>query len=225
MTTETMVAAVRVVDHPIIRTKLTALRVSATPAHEFRTLLEDLGMLLIYEASGDLTICDTTITTPIALAKGGALSQRIGLVPILRAGIGMLNGALHIFPDAQVWHIGVYRDEHHLTPVEYYNRLPQTPTVDRCFILDPMLATGGSAIAATDMLKRWGICHIHFVGVIGSPEGVYRLSQHHPDIAITLAAIDDHLNDSGFIVPGLGDAGDRQFATGAYACPRLTERS
>ncbi|MCL5946725.1 MAG: uracil phosphoribosyltransferase [Chloroflexi bacterium] len=218
-----MVAAIRVVDHPLVRTKLAALRISTTPAREFRMLLEDLGMLLTYEASWNLEVCDATITTPIAVTKGATLSQRIGLVPILRAGIGMLNGALHVFPDAQVWHLGVYRDEHRLVPVEYYNRLPQTPTVDRCFILDPMLATGGSAVAATDVLKRWGICHIHFIGVIGSPEGVYRLSQHHPDVAITLAAIDDHLNDSGFIVPGLGDAGDRQFGTGIYACPRPIE--
>jgi uracil phosphoribosyltransferase len=126
----------------------------------------------------------------------------------------MVEGALEMLPSAQVWHIGLYRDERTLRPVEYYNKLPVSPTVQVCLVLDPMLATGGSAVATVDILKRWGAQRIKFVGLIGAPEGVQRLSQSHPDVPIYLAALDDHLNDIGYIVPGLGDAGDRQFGTG-----------
>lgn len=135
-------------------------------------------------------------------------------MPILRAGLGMVEGALQVFPEAQVWHLGLYRDERTLQPVAYYNRLPAQPTVTWCFILDPMLATGGSAVAAVDMVKRWGVPHIVFVGLIAAPEGLERFAGAHPDVPVYVAAVDSHLNPHGFIVPGLGDAGDRQFGTG-----------
>lgn len=216
MTTDAAVkSSVRIVDHPAIRTKVTQLRSHTTGAHAFRDLIEELGTLLIYEASRSLKLRDVTVETPLAPATGSAIAPRIGLIPILRAGTGLLQGALHVFPDAQVWHLGVYRDEHRLVPVEYYNRLPPHPTVDVCFILDPMLATGGSALSATDVLLRWGVEDIRFVGIIGAPEGITAFTARYPQIPVTLAAIDDCLNHRGFIVPGLGDAGDRQFGTGA----------
>jgi uracil phosphoribosyltransferase len=141
------------------------------------------------------------------------LGERVGLVPILRAGLGMVEGVWEVLPMAEVWHIGLYRDERTLRPVEYYNKLPVQPTVDVCLVLDPMLATGGSAVATVDVLKRWGARRIKFVGIIAAPEGIARLEAAHPDVAIHVAAIDSHLNERGYIVPGLGDAGDRQFGT------------
>jgi uracil phosphoribosyltransferase len=141
------------------------------------------------------------------------LAERVGLVPILRAGLGMVEGVWEVLPMAEVWHIGLYRDEQTLRPVEYYNKLPVQPTVDVCLVLDPMLATGGSAVATVDVLKRWGARRIKFVGIIAAPEGVQRLSEAHPDVPIHVAAVDAHLNEHGYIVPGLGDAGDRQFGT------------
>ena len=152
--------------------------------------------------------------TPLALTSGKELKEKIGLVPILRAGLGMVEGVWGLMPSAEVWHIGIYRDEKTLKPVEYYNKLPIEPTVSVCLILDPMLATGGSAVATCDVLKRWGVKKIKFVGIIGAPEGIALMEGHHPDVPIFLAAIDDHLNDRGYILPGLGDAGDRQFGTG-----------
>jgi len=137
----------------------------------------------------------------------------VGLVPILRAGLGMIEGVWELIPNAQVWHIGLYRDEKTLRPVEYYNKLPIEPRVQLCLILDPMLATGGSAVATCNILKKWGVTRIKFVGLIGAPEGIKALSDAHPDVDIYLAAQDERLNDIGFIVPGLGDAGDRQFGT------------
>jgi uracil phosphoribosyltransferase len=144
---------------------------------------------------------------------GMDLKENIGLVPILRAGLGMVEGIWELMPSSEVWHIGLYRDERTLKPVEYYNKLPTEPTVSVCLILDPMLATGGSATATVGVLKRWGAKKIKFVGLIGAPEGISRLQSDHPDVDIFLAAIDDHLNEKGYIVPGLGDAGDRQFGT------------
>lgn len=145
--------------------------------------------------------------------EGGILKDKIGLVPILRAGLGMVEGVWELIPNAEVWHIGLYRDEKTLKPVQYYNKLPTEPTVSVCLILDPMLATGGSATACAELLKNWGVKKIKFVGLIGAPEGISLLQKQHPDIPIHLAAIDDHLNEKGYIVPGLGDAGDRQFGT------------
>ncbi len=143
-----------------------------------------------------------------------SLAEKIGLVPILRAGLGMVEGIWEMMPGAEVWHLGVYRDEKTLRPVQYYNKLPVAPTVQVCLVLDPMLATGGSAVACIDILKRWGARRIKFVGIIAAPEGVKTLHEAHPDVPIHMAVLDSNLNEIGYIVPGLGDAGDRQFGTG-----------
>ncbi len=151
--------------------------------------------------------------TPLAETDGKQLTEKIGLVPILRAGLGMVEGVWELMPSAEVRHIGLYRDERTLKPVEYYNKLPVEPTVSVVLILDPMLATGGSAVATVDILERWGVRKVKFVGVIGAPEGIRNLHGKHPEVPIHLAAVDDHLNEVGYIVPGLGDAGDRLFGT------------
>jgi uracil phosphoribosyltransferase len=142
------------------------------------------------------------------------LQEKIGLVPILRAGLGMVEGIWNLMPTAEVWHIGLYRDERTLKPVEYYNKLPVEPTVSVCLVLDPMLATGGSAVATVDVLKRWGVRKIKYVGILGAPEGIALMEKNHPEVPIHLAAVDERLNERGYILPGLGDAGDRQFGTG-----------
>lgn len=198
--------------HPLVQHKLTVLRNVETNHREFRELARELALLLCYEATQDLELEPTTVTTPMGVAKGYK-TQTIGLVPILRAGLGMVDGLMELLPSVQVWHLGIYRDEKTLRPVEYYNKLPTEPTVDVCMVLDPMLATGGSATAAVDVLKRWGVKRIKYIGLIAAPEGVERLSNAHPDVPIHVAAVDERLNDIGFIVPGLGDAGDRQFGT------------
>jgi uracil phosphoribosyltransferase len=146
-------------------------------------------------------------------AQGYKSEDTIGVVPILRAGLGLVEGVMELLPTVQVWHIGLYRDEKTLRPVEYYNKLPTEPTVNVCLVLDPMLATGGSAVATIDILKRWGVRRIKFLGLIAAPEGIKRLTEAHPDVPIHVASVDERLNDVGFIVPGLGDAGDRQFGT------------
>jgi uracil phosphoribosyltransferase len=204
----------RISQHPLILHKLTLLRDKNTEHPKFRQLVREIAMLLCYEATLDLPLDPRSIETPMGQAQGHALKEEIGLVPILRAGLGMVDGILEMLPSAQVWHIGLYRDEHTLRPVTYYNRLPQIPTVQVCLILDPMLATGGSAVATADILKQWGAKRLKFVGLIGAPEGVHALQNAHPEVDIHLACLDEHLNDIGFIVPGLGDAGDRQFGTG-----------
>ena len=152
--------------------------------------------------------------TPLASTTCRVVSERVGLVPVLRAGLGMVEAVLELLPYAQVWHIGLFRDERTLKPISYYNRLPDKATVDTCLVLDPMLATGGSASATVDILKRWGAPRIKYMGLIAAPEGIARLQADHPDVPIHVAAIDSHLNEHGYIVPGLGDAGDRQFGTG-----------
>jgi uracil phosphoribosyltransferase len=197
-----------------VQHKLALLRNQSTDPKLFRELVRELAVLLAYEATADLQLKPTSIQTPMGGASGQVLQERIGLIPILRAGLGLVDGVWNMLPNAEVWHIGLFRDERTLQPVEYYNRLPVSPTVDVCLILDPMLATGGSAVATVDILKRWGASRIKFVGIIGAPEGVNRLADAHPDVPIYLAAIDERLNQVGFIVPGLGDAGDRQFGTG-----------
>jgi uracil phosphoribosyltransferase len=200
--------------HPLVLHKLSRLRDIKTDPKKFRELVQEIAALLVYEATADLSVTQREVTTPMANMTGYELKEKIGLVPILRAGLGMVEGIWELMPTAEVWHIGLYRDEKTLRPVEYYNKLPLEPTVSVCLILDPMLATGGSAIATVGVLKRWGVKKIKFVGLIGAPEGIALLQKEHPDVPIHLAAIDDHLNEKGYIVPGLGDAGDRQFGTG-----------
>ena len=200
--------------HPLILHKLSRLRDRNTEPKKFRELVREIAALLAYEATADLAITPCELETPLARMTGFELKEKIGLVPILRAGLGMVEGIWELMPVAEVWHIGLYRDEHTLKPVEYYNKLPIEPTVSVCLILDPMLATGGSATATANVLKRWGVKKIKFVGLIGAPEGIAAMQKAHPDIDIHLAAIDDHLNERAYIVPGLGDAGDRQFGTG-----------
>ncbi len=200
--------------HPLVQHKLTKLRDKATKPKKFRELIREIAMLLAYEATADLALEDTQVETPMAVASGALLREKIGLVPILRAGLGMVDGVWEMMPSAEVWHIGLYRDEKTLRPVEYYNKLPVDPTVQVCLVLDPMLATGGSASATVDILKKWGAQRIKFVGIIAAPEGIGVLHNAHPDVPIHVAVVDSHLNGIGFIVPGLGDAGDRQFGTG-----------
>jgi len=199
--------------HPLIQHKLALLRSVKTEPKKFRELVREIAILLAYEATADLGLEDVKITTPMGSARCRTLTEKIGLVPILRAGLGMVEGIWEMMPTAEVWHIGLYRDERTLRPVEYYNKLPVDPTVQLCLILDPMLATGGSAIATVDILKKWGASRIKFVGIIAAPEGVEALTTAHPDVSICVAAVDSHLNEIGYIVPGLGDAGDRQFGT------------
>lgn len=204
---------VYVSNHPLIQHKLTLLRDVQTDHRAFRELTRELCLLLMYEATRDLQLSPKQVTTPMGTTTGSKADETIGLVPILRAGLGMVEGALSLLPNVQVWHLGFYRDEHSLRPVAYYNRLPDAPTVQLCLVLDPMLATGGSAVAAVDVLKKWGAPRIKYIGLIAAPEGVERLSKAHPDVPIHVAAIDERLNEIGYIVPGLGDAGDRQFGT------------
>ena len=209
--------------HPLIQHKLTLLRNKDTEPKKFRQLIREVAILLTYEATADLVLADVPVETPLARTMGKELSERIGLVPILRAGLGMVEGVWELMPSAEVWHIGLYRDHKTLQPVEYYNKLPVHPTVQLCLILDPMLATGGSVEATIDILKRWGAKRIKVVAIIAAPEGIRRVVAAHPDVDIHVAAIDDHLTPeplspddppAGYIVPGLGDAGDRQFGTG-----------
>ena len=207
-------ANVHLSKHPLIVHKLTLLRNTKTEPKKFRELIREIAILLAYEATADLALSPTEVETPLAVTQGAELREKIGLVPILRAGLGMVEGIWEMMPSAEVWHIGLYRDERTLRPVEYYNKLPVDPSVQVCLILDPMLATGGSAVATVDVLKRWGAQRIKFVGIIAAPEGVECLSTAHPDVPIHIAALDAKLNEHGFIVPGLGDAGDRQFGTG-----------
>lgn len=199
--------------HPLVKHKLTRLRDKDTEPKKFRELIREIAGLLAYEATLDLAVTPRDVVTPMGTAHGFKLEDKIGLVPILRAGLGMVEGVWELMPSSEVWHIGIYRDEKTLKPVEYYNKLPVSPSVGLCLILDPMLATGGSAAATIEVLKRWGVKRIKFVGIIGAPEGIALVHEEHPDIPLHLAEVDDHLNEIGYIVPGLGDAGDRQFGT------------
>jgi uracil phosphoribosyltransferase len=200
--------------HPLIQHKLSILRDKRTDPKKFRELIREVSILLAYEATSDLGLVPQEVETPMGVARCQHLTEEIGLVPILRAGLGMVEGIWEMMPGAEVWHIGLFRDERTLRPVQYYNKLPVAPTVQVCLILDPMLATGGSAVATADILKKWGAQRVKYVGIIAAPEGVERLHSAHPDVPIYLAAIDERLNEVGYIVPGLGDAGDRQFGTG-----------
>jgi uracil phosphoribosyltransferase len=199
--------------HPLVAHKVTKLRDRNTDPKKFRELIREIAALLAYEATADLALRSRHVETPLASYNGYELKEKIGLVPILRSGLGMVEGVWGLMPSAEVWHIGLYRDEKTLKPVEYYNKLPVEPTVSVCLILDPMLATGGSAVATVEVLKRWGVKKIKFVGIIAAPEGIALLQANHPEVPIHLAAIDERLNEHGYILPGLGDAGDRQFGT------------
>jgi uracil phosphoribosyltransferase len=200
--------------HPLVKHKLSLMRDVNTKPKKFRELIREISILLCYEATADLTTTQTAVQTPLGRAEGRDLVDKVGLIPVLRAGLGMVEGVWEMMPGSEVWHIGLYRDERTLKPVSYYNKLPTMPTVQVCLVLDPMLATGGSAVATVDLLKKWGARRIKFVGILAAPEGVARLERAHPDVPIHIAHVDSHLNEHGYIVPGLGDAGDRQFGTG-----------
>jgi uracil phosphoribosyltransferase len=200
--------------HPAVLHKLALLRDERTDPKKFRELVREISWLVGYEALADTPLRQIEVRTPLEATTGHQLAERIGLVPILRAGLGMVDAFLELFPESQVWHLGLFRDERTLRPVEYYNRLPDQTTVETCLILDPMLATGGSATAAIEVLKDWGAKRIKLVNLIAAPEGVEAVRTAHPDVAIYCAALDRQLNAVGYIQPGLGDAGDRQFGTG-----------
>ena len=199
--------------HPLVAHKLSLLRDRTTEPKKFRELVRELSWLLGYEAMADLATETYRLETPLEPMDGTRLEPNVGLVPVLRAGLGMVEAMLELMPMAEVWHIGLYRDERTLKPVEYYNKLPDAATVQVCLILDPMLATGGSSAATVDILKAWGAVRIKQVSLIAAPEGIETLTAAHPDVEIHVGAVDRQLNERGYIMPGLGDAGDRQFGT------------
>lgn len=200
------------VDHPLIKHHLSRLRDKHTPPAEFRQVVQRLAVLLAYEATSDLALRPVEIETPLVRTTGQALSQRVGLVPILRAGLGMVDPILNLIPTAEVWHLGLYRDEETARPVEYYSKLHSEP-VDVALVVDPMLATGGSALAALAALEKWGVRQVKILSIIASQFGVEAVHKEFPAAAIYVCAIDPELNSRKFIVPGLGDAGDRIFNT------------
>jgi len=204
---------VHVSRHPLVAHKLSLLRDRTTTPKLFRELVRELTWLLGYEAMADLSTQAREVETPLESMTGRQVEPKVGLIPVLRAGLGMVDAMLELMPSAEVWHIGLYRAERTLKPVEYYNKLPDAATVQLCLILDPMLATGGSAAATVDILKAWGAARVKQVSLIAAPEGIATLSAAHPDVDIHVAAVDRALNERGYIVPGLGDAGDRQFGT------------
>ncbi len=207
-------SVVEIVDHPLIQHKISLLRDRNTGTKEFRDMVSEVAMLLCYEATRDLPTEEVEVETPIALSRTKVLAGRkLALVPILRAGLGMVDGMLNLIPAAKVGHIGLYRNEETLQPVEYYCKLPKDIAEREVLVLDPMLATGGSAIDAITQIKKRGAKHIKFIGLIAAPEGMNALHQAHPDVDIYVGAMDERLNSQGYIVPGLGDAGDRIFGT------------
>ncbi len=205
----------RVSGHPLVQHKVRLLSDERTDAKLFRELVGELTALLLYEATADLPLRTVRFRTPMEETTGAEISQKIGLVPILRAGLGMVSASLNALPGSEVWHLGMYRDETTYQAVSYYNKLPATCPDDVVFLLDPMLATGGSAADATTVLKNWGAPRIVFVGLIAAPEGVERMYEEHPDVAIHVARLDRELNEHRYILPGLGDAGDRLYNTRA----------
>jgi uracil phosphoribosyltransferase len=199
--------------HPLLLAKMARLRDAGTDHAAFRALVRDLTQLLLFEALHDLRLEPSTVRTPLGDCPAHRVAERIGLVPVLRAGLGMAGAILDLLPDASVWHLGLYRDHETLQPVTYYNKLRSDLGIDLCLMLDPMLATGGSAVEAINLLKQGGPRRIKFLGLIAAPEGVRALTEAHPDVPLYLGAVDSHLNEHCYIVPGLGDAGDRQFGT------------
>jgi uracil phosphoribosyltransferase len=204
---------VHISTHPVMAHKLTALRDKNTQPPEFYRLVKEIGALLAYEATASLALNSCTIETPMGTTQGQRLAGGIGVTPILRAGLGLAEAFREVIPDVQVWHLGLRRDEHTLQALEYYNQLPHQVNLQVAYAVDPMLATGGSAIDAITILKRRGIPRLSYVGIIAAPYGLAKLAETHPDIDIYIGALDERLNDIGYIVPGLGDAGDRQFGT------------
>ena len=205
---------ITIMEHPLIQHKISILRNEATGTNEFRRLIEEIAMLMGYEALRDLPVEDVEIKTPIETCRTPMIAgKKLAIVPILRAGLGMVSGILSLVPSAKVGHIGLYRDPETAKPVEYYCKLPADCANREVFVVDPMLATGGSAIAAIQMLKDKGVKSIRFMCIIAAPEGVKALTDAHPDVDLYIGALDDHLNEHKYIVPGLGDAGDRIFGT------------
>lgn len=200
-------------DHALIKHKITILRDKNTDVSDFRRLIGEIAMLLGFETTKDLSLAETSVTTPLCETKGYALSKQVVLVPVLRAGLGMVDAFLNLIPAAKVGHIGLSRNHETLLPEEYYLNLPSDIAEREVLVLDPMLATGGSAAAAIDLIKKKGAKNIKYVGIIGAPEGIKTLTEAHPDVDIYLASLDEKLNEKGYIVPGLGDAGDRIFGT------------
>lgn len=200
-------------DHPIVASLLTRLREQSTSSAEFRLIIRQLTLFLTVEATKNLPTAEVQIQTPLCVTTGQALSASITIVPILRAGLGMSETMSELLPEASIRHIGLYRDEKTLQPVSYYQKLPVSNPPQIALVADPMLATGGTAIAVITELKTWGVADIRFLGVLGAPEGVLALQTAHPDVRILLAGLDEKLNDKGYILPGLGDAGDRQYNT------------
>ena len=206
-------ANVHISEHPVVAHKISMLRDRNTNPPDFYGLVRELGALLAYEATSDLHTVPAALETPLEPMVGQKLAGGVGIVPILRAGLGLAEGFRQVLPDAQVWHLGLRRDERTLEPIEYYNQLARAVNLQVCFSVDPMLATGGSAIDALNTLKRYGVPHLRYVGLIGAPYGLLKLREAHPDVPIYLAALDERLDERGYICPGLGDAGDRQFGT------------
>lgn len=206
-------SSVTEISHPVVKRHLSRLRDHSTSPEEFRSLIHRLAVALAYEATRDLPTRDVTVTTPLTTMTGCAISATVGLVPILRAGLGMVDAALDLLPEAEVWHLGLYRDEATAMPVQYYSKLPARGPVDVALVLDPMLATGGSATAALEQLKAWGVNTLKVLSVIAARDGIDAVLKQFPDTQIYVCAIDAELNSRKFIVPGLGDAGDRMFNT------------
>ena len=205
---------VHVFDHPLIQHKLTIMRQTTTGPKEFRELLEEISMLMVYEVTRDLPTIDVEIDTPLCKTTQKMLAgKKLGIVPILRAGLGMVDGIMNMIPACRIGHIGLYRDPETLEPVEYYCKLPADAEERELLLLDPMLATGGSASDAITLIKKRGCTHIRLVNLIAAPEGIAKVQADHPDVDIYVAGLDSHLNDHGYIIPGLGDAGDRLFGT------------
>ena len=207
-------AKVQVMDHPLIQHKINCIRREDLGSKDFRQIVGEIASLMCYEATRDLKLQDVTIKTPICEMVGKELSgKKLAVVPILRAGLGMVDGMLDMIPAAKVGHIGLYRDPDTFEPIEYYCKLPADCDEREVFVVDPMLATGGSCVAAIQLLKDKGVKHIRFMCIIAAPEGVERVKTAHPDVDLYIGALDDHLNEHKYIVPGLGDAGDRIFGT------------
>ena len=205
---------VMIMDHPLIQHKIGIIRRQETGSKDFRQLISEIAMLMCYEATRDLKLTDEEIETPISKMTAKELAgKKLAVVPILRAGLGMVDGMLSMIPAAKVGHIGLYRNEETLEPVEYYCKLPKDCAEREVFVVDPMLATGGSATAAITMLKNKGVKKIRFMCIVAAPQGIERMQKEHPDVDLYVGALDDHLNENGYIVPGLGDAGDRIFGT------------